>query len=326
MSHHENSKQQRLFLGVDGGQSSTTAWIADERGGVIGRGLGGPCNHARAAEGRRKFLSAVGDCLRQACQQAELSAETVQFEAVCFGLSGGAEDKADYIYEVIRSRQYKVTHDGEIALTGATGGRPGIIIIGGTGSFAFGKNAEGVTARSGGWGYVFGDEGGGFDLTRRALRAALRMEEGWGPETALRQALLEATSTASANQLLHDFYADVPRATVAGYAPLITQAAEQGDAVAAEILNDAARELSRYVAGVYGQLFTPGTTVAVRYIGGVFQSQLLVSRFAHELKRIVNADVGPPRYLPVAGALLESFQMAGLAVDIDDGIERGSDS
>jgi N-acetylglucosamine kinase-like BadF-type ATPase len=98
--------REPLFLGVDGGQSSTVALIANSQGKVLGRGVGGPCNHASADEGRRKFLSAVSDCLEQASIQAGFSAREITFEAVCFGLSGGAEDKSAYVRELIRSKQY----------------------------------------------------------------------------------------------------------------------------------------------------------------------------------------------------------------------------
>jgi len=99
-----------------------------------------------------------------------------------------------------------VTSDAFIALSGATAGGPGLVAIAGTGSIAFGRNAAGRTARAGGWGYLFGDEGGAFSIVRQALRAALRHEEGWGAPTELRPALLEATGAASANDLLHRLY------------------------------------------------------------------------------------------------------------------------
>ena len=123
----------RLYLGVDGGQTGTVALIADESGRVIGRGSGGPCNHVGAAEGRAKFVGAVGQCLKEACRIAGLDEETVSFSAACLGLSGGAEDKELYARELIRSSKFKFTHDAEIALAGATGGEPGIIVIAGTG-------------------------------------------------------------------------------------------------------------------------------------------------------------------------------------------------
>src|ERR1700735_156549 len=106
----------KLFLGVDGGQSRTTALIGDEEGRVLGAGAGGPCNHAGAEEGRQKLARGGG------------------------GSVGGGP-----------------------ALAGATAGKPGIVMIAGTGSIAFGRNAGGRTARAGGWGFIFGDEGGAFD-------------------------------------------------------------------------------------------------------------------------------------------------------------------
>ena len=153
---------------------------------------------------------------------------------------------------MIRAERYLITHDAHIALAGATGGEPGIIVIAGTGSMVFGRNAAGVTARAGGWGYVFGDEGGAFDLVRQALRAVLRNEEGWGPPTALREALLEARpGRAMAISCMHRLYTDeYPRDRVAGWAKLIDQAARAGDAVAGDILGSAAQALATMTAAV----------------------------------------------------------------------------
>ncbi len=186
----------RFYLGVDGGQSSTVALIADEAGRIVGSGQGGPCNHVKGAEARSKFLSAVGGCVEEACRKAALDTSTLTFASACFGFSGGPEDKEVHARNVVRSLKYKITHDSEIALSGATERKPGIIVIAGTGSMAFGRNAAFETARAGGWGYIFGDEGGAFDLTRRALRAALRFEEGWGRPTVLRERSAERNGSA----------------------------------------------------------------------------------------------------------------------------------
>src|SRR5436305_14997421 len=104
----------------------------------------------------------------------------------------------------------------------------------------FGRNHQGETARAGGWGYVYGDEGGAFDITRRALRAALQYEEGWGPATILRDLLLKETGVANANELLHLFYTPTyTRSRVALLCPLVTRAAEESDAVALKIFESA---------------------------------------------------------------------------------------
>jgi N-acetylglucosamine kinase-like BadF-type ATPase len=303
----------RLFLGVDGGQSSTTALIADETGRVLGVGSGGPCNHVGASEGRAKLVAAVSECVGKACEQAGLDPSSVEYEAACFGMSGGPADKKSILSEILHTNELVVTHDGQIALAGAMAGGPGIIAIGGTGSIAFGRGNDGKFARAGGWGYIFGDEGGGFDLSRQALRAALRFEEGWGPETRLRQKLLEVTGARDVNEVLHWFYTtDYPRQKVATYSRIVTEAAKEGDSVASGILLKAARELALYAQAVHRQVFKSGEDARVAYIGGVFRSSLLLEHFRTAVEEIPGAKCVPPVYGPAAGALLEAFRVKGL--------------
>lgn len=302
-----------MFLGVDGGQTATVALIGDERGRIVGWGRGGPCNHVGGPEGREKFTRAIRESVGQACREAGLDFERVRFRAACLGFSGGPEDKRALLEQMLAADQLVVTTDALIALSGATGGEPGIIAIAGTGSIAFGRNAEGRTGRAGGWGYVFGDEGGGFDLVRKALRAALRYEEGWGPETALHRLLLEATGAASANDLLHRFYTvEFPRPRIASYAVLVDRAASEGDVVARRILEEAAADLTALVRAVHAQLFRPGENVRVAYIGGVFRSRVLRERFIGIVESEPGVTCGPPLYPPAAGALLEAWRAAGL--------------
>ncbi len=308
-----------LFLGVDGGQTSTTALIGDESGRVLGAGKGGPCNHVGGPEGREKFVRAISGCVGQACHRAGFDAVAVWFRAACLGFSGGPEDKRAILEEMLRAGQLVVTTDALIALSGATAGEPGIITIAGTGSIAFGRNAAGRTARAGGWGYMFGDEGGGFDLTRQALRAILRDEEGWGPPTALRAMLLEAGGAASANDLLHRFYtAEFPRPRIAALARLVDQAAGQGDQVAREILFHAARELAALASAVREQLFAPGEPARVAHIGGVFRSRILLERYRALVEIEDGNRCGPPVYGPAAGALLEAYRAVGIQPGLVD--------
>jgi N-acetylglucosamine kinase len=303
----------RLFLGVDGGQSGTTAMIGDDTGRILGTGEAGPCNHAEAGEGRVKLERAVTGSLAQACKAAGLDAASVHFDAACFGMSGGPDDKQAILAGILRADRLIVTNDAVIALAGATATGEGIITIAGTGSIAFGRNAEGRTARAGGWGYVFGDEGGAFDIVRQALRAALRMEEGWGPPTSLRQVLLAATESHDANQLLHRFYTDEwPRSRVATLASLVDEAAANSDAVALEILSQSAVQLAFLAASVRSQLWKAGDAVEVAYIGGVFQSLVVRERFRMMVEMEVGNRCGPPRHGPAEGALLEAWRSAGI--------------
>jgi N-acetylglucosamine kinase-like BadF-type ATPase len=303
----------RLFLGVDGGQSSTTALIADEHGRILGRGVGGPCNHATAAEGRAKLERAISESVAAACQEAQLDLTATRFVSACFGMSGGPEDKEAILAALIPADRLIVTHDAAVALFGAAETGQGIVTIAGTGSIAFGRNAAGQTARAGGWGYVFGDEGGGFDIVRQALRAALRMEDGWGPPTSLRQALLDATGQASANRVLHLFYTpDWPRARAASLASMVDSAAAEGDPVALRILESAAQELALLAAAVRAQLWRPGEPVAVAYIGGVFAGKRLLERYRMLVEFEAGNCCAAPLRGPAEGALLEALRSAGI--------------
>lgn len=307
----------RLFLGVDGGQSSTTALVGDETGRVLGAGRGGPCNHVKGPEGRTKFVNAIGGCVSAACGHAGLDEATVHFEACCLGFSGGPADKESILREMLRTGSLLVSDDALIALSGATAGQPGIITIAGTGSIAYGRNSVGQTARAGGWGYVFGDEGGGFDLTRQALRAALRFEEGWGPATALHPLLLAETGASTANELLHRFYTtDYPRPRIAGYSKLVDQAAQQGDAVARDLLKAAAQQLAGIAGAVRAQLFQAGEAARVAWIGGAFRSDLLREQFRLLVELEEGTVAGKPQFSPAAGALLEAYRAAGLTPEL----------
>jgi N-acetylglucosamine kinase-like BadF-type ATPase len=305
------SPMPRYFLGVDGGQSSTTAIIGDENGRVLGMGLGGPSNHAGAAEGQAKFVGAIRTSVGAACKQAGLEG-WVRFFSSCLGFSGGPADKQLLVGQILTSDHVLLTDDAAIALSGALAGDPGIVVIAGTGSIAFGRNGDNRTARAGGWGYLFGDEGGAFWIVREALRAALRWEEGWGSPTALRAILLDATRARNMNDLMHRCYTpEFTRPRIASLALQVNYAAETGDMVARQILRDAARELAGLARAVRSQLFDGPESVPCAYVGGVFHSRGLRTGFRDALEREPGLVATAPVHDPVVGALLEAYRSVG---------------
>ena len=300
----------KYFLGVDGGQSGTTALIGDETGRVLGMGEAGPCNHAGAAEGRAKLERAVTASVSVACAAAKLDAESIRFVAACFGMSGGPDDKREILAAILRADRLIVTTDAEIALAGATESGRGIIVIAGTGSIAYGRNDEGRAARAGGWGYVFGDEGGAFDIVRQALRASLRMEEGWGPATSLREALMEAIGAADANERAASVvYARNGR----GRAPPRWRRWWIKQRTTAtrwrlRIMNDAAAQLATLAGSVRGQLWPRRAELDVAYIGGVFESLRLLERFRLLVELEEGVRCVAPARGPAEGALREAMR------------------
>ena len=306
---------RRLFLGVDGGQSSTTAVIGDEAGRILARAAGAACNRATTGPGKERLGRVTGELLLRALEAAELPAGTA-FEAACFGMSGGPADKREILAGLVPGAVVDVTNDAEAALEGATRGGPGVVVIAGTGSIALGRDKEGNRARCGGWGYIFGDDGSAFDIVRRALRAALAAEEGWGQPTGLGEMFLHATGCRTVNEALHRFYdPDWPRDRVAALAPGVDAAARNGDAIAGALLGEAGETLAGLAAHVARLLQMPSTVSVAYPCGGVFQSDRVRDGFASGLERDGLAT-GRPAHDAAVGALIRAYRASGLALSV----------
>ena len=306
---------RRLFLGVDGGQSSTRAVIGDESGRVLSRAVGSPCNRATPGAGEAKLKETTKRLLRDALKRAGLPAES-EFEAACFGMSGGPDDKRSLLVGLMTAASVEVTNDAETALDGATGGGPGIVVIAGTGSIALARDRAGNLVRCGGWGYVFGDEGGAFDIVRRALREALAAEEGWGPSTGLGRALRRATGSGTVNEAMHRFYDhDWPRSRIASLAPLVDEIAEQGDGRAQAVLQAAGEALAALAVRAARALpeALPGQDVYP--CGSVLNSARVRAAISDGLRN-AGFTVGQPAHDAATGALLRAYRARGLHVAV----------
>ena len=294
-----------MYLGVDGGQTTTRAVIGDRSGRVLGTGFGGQSNHVKGPEGRRRLIEAVTRSVSEACRNAGIPSAGIEFDAACLGFTGGIDGKQEILSTILKCRKLIVTDDLTIALAGAHAAKPGIITIAGTGSVSMGRNACAQVARAGGWGYAFGDEGGAWGIVRGAMRAALRMDEEWGPPTLLREMWLQTTGESDLHTLRRKFYTeDYPRPRVAGFARLVDETAQRGDAVAYGILVSAADHLVNLTQVVRKRLFAAADPVNVSCIGGVFQSGIIRTRFTSELETGSAFHVVPPVHEPPVGALL----------------------
>src|SRR5687768_18407090 len=154
--------------------------------------------------------------------------------AICLGTAGvDREDDAEAVRGIMRRIGFKtrtlVVNDALIALVAGAGDRPGVVVVAGTGSIAYGRDAAARAARAGGWGYLLGDEGGGFWIGRAALAAVVRPFDGRGPRTLLTGMVLEQMRLASPTELIHEIYfRDLQRHAIAGLAALVQQATYAG--------------------------------------------------------------------------------------------------
>ena len=157
---------------------------------------------------------------------------------------------------------------------------------------------------------VVGESGCGKSSLARAI---LRLEEGWGPPTVLRDVFLAATASENANDKLHGFYSDEwPRSRVATLARVVDAAAVAADSVALSIMQGAAQQLASLAEAVRAELWSPGTPVEIACIGGVFQSPILLGKFRSLVESHKGVRCGAPLRSPAEGALREAYRTAGL--------------
>lgn len=261
----------RVVLGIDGGGTKTRCLVADLDGQVLGEGAAGPSNYQ--AVGLETAATNVRVAALLALAAANLTFDDVA--AVCAGLAGAGrpEDKATLreAFDFFPPDTLQVVEDARIALAGALGGHPGAVVISGTGSIAFGVDADGNTVRAGGWGWVLGDEGSGFDIGRRALAAALAAADGTGPATSLGDRIATAWQLERLDQAIRRVYADViqAKADLAALVPLVIAAAADGDPVAAALLEQAGRDLGVLAVAALRKLALPASAGLVAVTGGV---------------------------------------------------------
>lgn len=236
-------------VGVDGGGTAARAVIVDTHGRELARAESQGAVVQEAAP--RAAAEAVANAVRAAAARAELA---LPAEALWAGLAGAGREPARRaviraLEEHALARRLIVGTDVEAAFHAAFGEGAGILVVAGTGSVAWARDPGGVTVRAGGWGELLGDEGSGYAIGLGALRAVARAEDGRGPATSLRGAVLSALSAADVEALI-PWAAAASKAEMARLAPLVVEAAARGDAMADGLLTEAARELEAHVVAV----------------------------------------------------------------------------
>jgi len=295
-----------IFLGIDGGGSKTSCLIGDETAS-LGAGTGGGSNPVRVGEEQAR--DSLATAIRQACAVANISPS--QIRKTCVGLAGAARpDVSEQVRQFIAAiapGEIQVVGDIVIALQAAFGGEPGVIVIAGTGSIAYGRNASEKTARAGGWGFAISDEGSGHWIGRAALAAALRAEDESGNSSpALLDSLMKSLRVETRDRLILAANG-TPPPDFAALFPAVLSQAEHGDQVAMEVLTRAGAELAGLAETVIMRLFsgTVSGRLSVAMSGGVFHNSSLVRQVFYNRLHAEYPEVliNPDVIEPVRGAL-----------------------
>lgn len=305
------------YLGIDGGGTKTDCVLLDAQGQVLRRAQGGPSNPMRGGYSQAWFsVSGTADAVL-----AHQSLKATDIRGICGGFGGAGRPAVAKRMSVFLERSFpkaevKVTTDIEIALAAAVEKGIGVVLIAGTGSVAYGRNAEGKTVRAGGWGPWLGDEGSAFDIGRRALTAVRRYEDDLGPATVLSERVFKSLDARDWGSLI-EHIAKNPDQVFPRVYPLVARAAEQGDEVSRGILNSAADALVELADHVIRKLGLSGEKFPLVRAGGVFGhcaylDSLVDSRLAAIAAR---ATIGPLRTSPAEAAAQMARSAATRAAD-----------
>ena len=307
-------------VGIDGGGTRTTGIVADEIGNVYMHAVTGRSNPNTLQQA--EFEEVICGLVKELKRQNDAIFTQL---SVCFaGIAGVGESGRDAEVATLLARELPacakviVRNDAFNALYSGTLGGPGIVQIAGTGAVTLGTNEIGEVARSGGWGYLFDDEGSGFYLGNEALKAVFRSYDDRGLATSLTGEIMDHFEVSRVPDIIGKVYGqEHPRSVIAPLSRFVIQEMQADDAVSKGIIERACVEMMHSIKACHRRLFDPNHPTAIVLSGGVFSdAELFAGRF-RELARnsIPNAVFQSTQVPPVGGAVLAGLEELQTAVD-----------
>ncbi|WP_181347205.1 BadF/BadG/BcrA/BcrD ATPase family protein [Thalassobacillus sp. CUG 92003] len=311
-----------FYIGVDGGGTKTAALLCDETGRVIGASQSGSTSFKSRTES--DIYANFQRLTTELMTDAELLAD--QVTGVFVSAAGGdrQEDKQRWskmltsVFSNLESIEVK--NDAFGALASGTFDIAGSVLIAGTGSIAYsteGLNSNAV--RVGGWGYLFGDEGSGYDMGRQALSTLALMEDERVPfDSGFSEMVLNSLQVKKPENVITAVYeSDYPRHTIASLARPVLDLAADRNTTARMIMNQTLRNLLDLVEAI--ALKRPASRAEpITIVGGLFQSDLFRLAFMKLMhKRQPSRKVIYPKLPPVAGSLICALIQNGVPITAD---------
>ncbi|HVD61134.1 MAG TPA: BadF/BadG/BcrA/BcrD ATPase family protein [Gemmatimonadaceae bacterium] len=301
---------KEIVAGVDGGGSKTRLIIATDTGEELAN-VEGPRSAMRPGEAE-KSGQVIADMMREALAKASiLDVPTILYAG--FAGVGREEERRDLETELNRlgvAEEVIVDSDAAIALADAFNEGPGIILLSGTGSIAYGRGIDGTLVRTGGWGPAFGDEGSGFWIGKRALGIVAAASDGREPATELTGAILTAAQVNNPEDLIPWAIA-ASNTTIASLASVVMTTAAAGDARANALVSLAAEELIVHVRALAKPLFgDERAAIPIALSGGLLQKGSLLRKKVEQRLRsaIPGAQVTPSEINPARGAVRSAIR------------------
>lgn len=294
-------------IGIDGGGTKTIAVLADEKGRVAAQATGGPTNPNVLTD--EKLTLTIKTMLKELAEKA--SAEFATVTHLFAGISGAAGQKAsEKLTDIFKQHMpghvsCTIAPDPINALYSGTYGDAGIVQIAGTGSITYGVDKNGVHARAGGWGYLFGDEGSGYDLGKRAVIASTQAMDGTREATVLSEKICTYFGTITMRDAVEKIYgAQVPKEEIAKLSPLVLQSYHEEDPIAVSIVSEATEAIVHQIQSVKKRLFPHEEQVPLVLAGGVFSDEKALPVQLKQQLSEKEFDIRTPELLPVGGSVI----------------------
>ncbi len=258
-------------VGIDAGATRSRALLSAPNRKDFDQ-VQGPAFNLRVNKPRelRDFIDDAIHRIIPPDRRVDIRVKAIAVGGAGIGTTEEREKVRDVLLERFHTQHVFVHHDAFIAHFGAFSGQPGVMVTAGTGTIAYGRNAEGREARSGGWGWMLGDEGGGWWIAREVLRACLAQWEGTGPATKLTDLLLDHFHINDVYALIPKLYAGkLQRDELITLGEAYATIAREGDEVAREIYQRVGRELANLAIRNAQALEIPLAGLKVALLGGV---------------------------------------------------------
>jgi N-acetylglucosamine kinase-like BadF-type ATPase len=303
-----------FFLGIDGGGTKTVAAIADINGNIIAQTRVGSTNPNSCSEQElEKTLRELFNALEK-----QVLDDFRRITYLFAGIAGaGIEANKILLKEMIKqfvpaNTSIHVEPDTINALYSGTYGKPGIVQISGTGSITYGINHNLKHDRVGGWGYLLGDEGSGYDIGRQGIMAVLKAYDGRGPETIMTQLMFTYFNIDNGHDLIHQIYTSLtPKNEIAALSKIVIQSYQKQDPEADRIIGNVIQEITLSIETLYKKLFSEHDKVKVVLCGGVFSEKAISELVKNSLRNDPNKMVVLPDMPPVGGSLIGAYVMSG---------------
>lgn len=300
-----------IIAGIDSGATSTKILLVNLEGEVLIYSEDSPANPFVVGN---EFAAKI---LINALRNSVLRIGKIKdVKSATFGLTGYNPILEKFIKKNCKIEKMTILDDQIIALEGALLEKPGVVVYSGTGSFAIGRNSQNEIARASGKGFLLSDEGSGFYIGEKALKAAFRGFDGRGEKTLLTRYVLRYYKVNDFNELWYTLHSKpFTTSNIARLAPLVFKAAKKKDLVSLQIIDSAVKELTLMAKAVSIKLGLINEYFPISFSGNVFKSNLFKEFFFKNLvSEIPNAYVIKPVFPPVVGSVIFGFKCLGLNI------------